>query len=313
MPGIGIIHNPRSRQNAYNPERINKLCYILGDNGNSKTTRSAAELDECLREFKTNSIDVLGINGGDGCNHITLTKLIEIYAESNTPLPKIALLRGGTLNTVARAFKIKGRSENLLDSITKKYEAGIPFKTTQTNLVKVNGKYSFIFGNGLIAKFLHTYYTTGTPSPAHGVMTLVRGVGSAALGTRLAKEWFAKSEARVTVDGKPLPITRFSSILAATIKDIGVGFKPFYKASEVPDVFHILFYDCSPMEFAVELPNIYMGRPMSKRLGQDALAKHVIIESEKPFHYTQDGEIYECKDGRMELSAGPRISVIVDL
>lgn len=311
MPGIGIIHNPRSRKNAYDPGRINKLCYILGDNGSSRTTRSAEDVDECIREFEKQRIDILGINGGDGCNHIALTKLIEIYEQNNTPLPKIALLRGGTLNTVARGFNIKGRSETLLDNIARKYEEGTPFQTVWANLVKVNGKQSFIFGNGLIAKFLHTYYTTGTPSPAHGVMTMVRGVGSAALGTQLAKEWFAKSEARVTVDGELLPITRFSSILAATIKDIGVGFKPFYRALEVPDTFHILFYACSPLEFALELPNIYLGRPMAARLGKDVLAKHVLIESEKPFYYTQDGDIYECKDGKMEISIGPRIQIIV--
>jgi hypothetical protein len=79
-------------------------------------------------------------------------------------------------------------------------------------------------------------------------------------------------------------------------------------------MFSIFYFTIArPWNLPWNCPIFTWGRPMSKRLGQDALAKHVIIESEKPFHYTQDGEIYECKDGRMELSAGPRISVIVDL
>jgi hypothetical protein len=114
------------------------------------------------------------------------------------------------------------------------------------------------------------------------------------------------------VDERPLPIAQFSSILAATIEDIGVGFKPFCRAFETTEHFHILFYTCTPGQVVSELPNIYLGRPMSPVLGTDTLARHVVIKASQPFHYTQDGDMYMCENGRMDISIGPKVTIIVE-
>jgi diacylglycerol kinase family enzyme len=312
VPGIGVVNNPNSKKNIQHPQRMHKLGYILGEKGSARMTQSMDELEDCLEEFHDRKIDILAVNGGDGSLHITMTKLIELYGKNGTQLPMLAILRGGTLNTVARSFKIKGRPEHTLYNIADRYGEGLPLNTQQANLLKVNDRYSFLFGNGLIANFMHTYYTGGKPSPFLGVKTLFRGLGSAAAGTQLTKDWFKKVEAKVWVEGEELPLNRFTSILAATIPDIGVGFKPFFRAFERLDSFHVLFYTCTPGQFAAELPNIYMGRPNRPRMGMEMLAKRIVVEASEPFHYTQDGDMYVCRDGRMEISIGPRITVVVD-
>lgn len=309
MPGIGVINNPKSRQNQKHPERIKTLGYILGTEGSSKATNSLDELEDCLKDFKKRKIDILAINGGDGSNHLTLTKLIEVYKKQ--PLPKIALLRGGTLNTISTSFGIKGDPKYLLHNLSYKYAEGLPFETHQADLMNVNGKYCFLFGNGFVANFMHTYYKTGTPSPWQGIKTAAKGIASAIVNGKLVKEWFRPVHAKVTVDGNDLGITRFSSMLSGTMEDIGVGFKPWNRAFDVPNTFHIHFMDCSPFDLLPDVPLIWFGRPIHPKCTQEFLAKHVTIEAEEGFHYTQDGDMYFCEDGKMDISLGPRIEIII--
>ena len=99
MSGIGIILNPHSRSNRQNPERIKRLGFIVGDKGSCKLTNDIRDLPEIVHEFREKQIDILGISGGDGTNHCTLTTFINEYKD--TPLPTIAFLRGGTMNAIA--------------------------------------------------------------------------------------------------------------------------------------------------------------------------------------------------------------------
>lgn len=310
MSGIGVINNPKSRQNINNPDRISLLGYILGEAGSSRATHTFEELEDCLREFRKREIDILAINGGDGSNHVTLTKLIEIYG--SRPLPKVALLRGGTLNTISRSFNIKGKPDYLLHSVAAKFSKGEAFKTTEANLMNVNGQYAFLFGNGFVANFMNTYYSTGTPSPIHGLRTLVKGIISVITGTRLAKDWVKPIKARVTVDGEVLDQQSFVSILAGTVEDIGVGFKPWARAFDIENLYHVLFIDCSPLDIVSQLSHFYRNRPLHPKLGAERTASQMTIEAEDAFYYTLDGDMYNCEDGKMNISIGPRVTIIVE-
>lgn len=310
MPGIGIINNPKSKQNRKHPERIRMLGYILGSGGESKATHSFEELEECLLEFKRLEIDILAINGGDGSNHHTISRMIDLYGDQ--PLPRIALLRGGTLNTISRSFNIKGTPAGILHRVATKYAKGESFITKECDLLNVNGMYSFLFGNGIVANFMKTYYDTGEPSPQHGVKVLVKGIASAAVGGKLAKSWFTPFRAKIWVDGEKLEAESFTSVLAGGMEDIGVGFKPWIRAFEVDRAFHSLFITCAPMTFLPEIPRFYFSRPMHPRAGTEAVCTHIRIEAEGPFWYNQDGDMHECEDGMMDIRVGPRVEVIVE-
>ena len=115
MPGIGVILNPYSKKFKKDPNRAKHMGFIVGDKASCKETEDLDDLRRVAEEFKTRDIDILAINGGDGTNHCTLTTFLQVYREK--PLPKIALLRGGTLNTVARSVGVKGRSEDILSNL----------------------------------------------------------------------------------------------------------------------------------------------------------------------------------------------------
>ncbi len=308
MPGIGVINNPRSKQNRKHPERISKIGYMLGYEGKSESTWTFEALDDVLMEFKREDIDILAINGGDGSNHVTLTHMLQIWGDH--PLPKISLLRGGTLNTISEACKIKGSTTWLLYNLAEKYGAGEPFETIHRDLLRINDHYGFLFGNGIIANFMDTYYESGTPSPSHGAAVLLRGVGSAITGGALAKKWTRKINARVVIDGEEISETSFTAIMAATIHEIGIGFTPWYRCEDEPGTFHVLLLTGSAMDVATQVPYIYFGRALHPKLGWDIVAKDVLIESEEPFGFTIDGDMHWSEDGRIHLGVGPRVEII---
>src|SRR5215471_13326780 len=103
VPGIGLITNPRSRVNLRDPGRPRRLSYLIGSHGQAEATRTLDDLYRVCEEFRKERIDVLGISGGDGTLHHTLTAMIRTYG-SDQSLPPIAILRGGTMNTIARSF-----------------------------------------------------------------------------------------------------------------------------------------------------------------------------------------------------------------
>ena len=119
MSGIGIITNPHSKLNKRNPQRTALLGYILGEKGRLEVTNNLDDLGRVAREFKSKNIGILAINGGDGTICRTLTAFIQVYG--NAPLPKVALLRGGTINVLANNLGIAGSPEQVLYRLVEVY------------------------------------------------------------------------------------------------------------------------------------------------------------------------------------------------
>ena len=70
------------------------------------TPRRPTELARAVARFRAAEIDVLGVNGGDGTAHVVLTAFVRAYGAA--PLPRLLLLRGGSMNTVAHGHGIRG-------------------------------------------------------------------------------------------------------------------------------------------------------------------------------------------------------------
>lgn len=308
MPGIGVINNPRSRQNRKNPDRINTLGYILGKRGQNVTTPDLQTLAEVAEEFKKNEIDILAINGGDGSNHVTLTTFIETYGDK--PLPTVALMRGGTYNTISNALGIKGTPESIMFNLVDKYHNGLPFETVDVNLLNVMGRYGFIFGNGVVGNFMDSYYEGGPPTVASGAKVFFNGVKSGLTGGELHRKWFKQITGEVIVDGVPLPRKEFFALICMTIKEIGLGFKPAYRANDEPDTMHFIGIFCTAGELIKELPRMRLGRPWHPEKAFDMLAKEVTFNLTEPFSYTIDGDMHRHEEGLFTIKVGPRLKVI---
>jgi diacylglycerol kinase (ATP) len=308
VPGIGVITNPRSRVNKRDPGKMRQLGYLLGSHGAPYATKSLDDLYRAAEEFKAAGIDILGINGGDGTIHVTVTAFAQVYGDA--PLPKIAILPGGTLNTIAAGVGIRGKPQDMLYEVIDRYHQGEELKVVERNVLQIGDKYGFIFGNGLIANFLEAYYATGRPSPIMGAKVLARAIGSALIRGKFIKRLFRRWVGQVTVDGETWARADFATVAAATVAEIGLGFAPFYRCEEKPGHFALLGIHAAPFGVILELPRIRRARPMRRDKCISQVARRVVMASDEPFSYTIDGDLYSGAR-ELVLATGPRLQLVV--
>ncbi len=307
MAGIGVITNPHSRRNRRNPELARQLAYILGERGTLQMPRDLEALDEVARRFLEREVEVVAINGGDGTNHRVLSALLRVYGEQ--PLPIIAMLRGGTMNTAAHGLGIKGSPEALLGQLTSLYASGAPMPLTERNLVLVDDNAGFIFGNGLISRFLEAYYKGSEPSPAKAAWLLAKAIGSAVVQGPFIRELAAPIQAEVRLDGRLWPSLPWTTIGVSTVDDIGLGFRPFHQVLQHPGTLQAVGIGCTPMRFAKALPTIYRGQAVADPAVITGLGEELVISAEGPQSYMIDGDFHQGGQ-RIVVRLGPRVRLV---
>lgn len=342
MPGIGVIFNPRSGRNLRDPRAAGRLARTLGDHGVIREAGSIDELYRVAEDFRRLDIDVLGISGGDGTNGTTITGFLDVY-EGNA-LPQIAFLRGGTMNTVANAVGVRrGPPEGLLERLCRAYveRAARPLANVERHVMCIRGeralpsphgtrpnrhgraksvrmpplatKYGFNFGTGVVCGFLSEYYGTGErPNPLVAAKTLLRGVGSAAVGGEMIKRMAEPFRGSVELaDGTMWPERDYLAVAGGTVDQIGLNFRPFYRFAERPNTFHLLGIHTSPMGFVRQLPRIWRAAPMQPGRTYEAVTDAAVIRSPRgPLRYMIDGDLHEC-EGPLHVSIGPRVRIVV--
>ena len=310
MPGIGIIVNPHSRDHKLDPSKAERLGFIVGDKGSCHTTKDINEVEELARDFKNHKIEILGISGGDGTNHATLTTFLKVYG--NDPLPKIVFLRGGTMNLLANCLQIKGAPEKILSNLILTYHEDKPFKETELNMLKVNNLYGFLFGTCAVSNFMNKYNSrkNGDPTPWRAFKLLSKTTLSALFNTNFSLRLFERVDVKITVVGKPAPFKNYNLIIAGTIEELGFGFKPLYNARKEHGKFHMLSASTTPRKLLSTLPHTFFSSLPKSEDFFDVCASNVTIEFEKPFEYTVDGDMPEPST-KIEISTGPKLKVII--
>jgi diacylglycerol kinase (ATP) len=308
MPGIGVLTNPRSRRNKRNPRLARRLAYIVGDSGQLEAPEGLGELTHAVQKFRERDVDIVAINGGDGTAHVALGALYKAYGDQ---LPRIALLRGGTMNTIAHGLGIRGDPESLLGRLVAQVHSGAPLKTASRHLMVVNDtQVGFLFGNGLISNFLEAYYEAADPSPSSAVWLLTRAIGSVLVGGELAKRITRPIRCRVTVDGDAWPERSWLTVAAGTVDDIGVGFRPFFKSLEYPGYFHAIGLGSTAAQFLPQLPRVYRGQTMTHPDNTEQVGRELILEAQEPIAYMLDGDFHRGGQ-RLVVRVGPRVEMVL--
>jgi diacylglycerol kinase family enzyme len=307
MSGIGVILNPHSRSNRANPERMQRLAFIVGDKGSCHMTQDVLDVKTVAEEFAQREIEVLCISGGDGTIHHTISTVIHAYGDR--PLPMIALLFGGTVNNVANAVGMKGTPESILSQIILRYHEGRSLDTTPVHCLDVNGHYGFLFGNGFVHNFISEYIRVGEGGNKNIFRLMAKMIGSAIMNGSYMLRLARRFDAKVLLDGKEWAYKNYCALQAGTVEPLGVGFEPFSRAREKPDHFHMIGYSMPPRQIVREFIYEWLGRPQIPAYTLNGLAHEAVIDMKEPGGFMIDGEIYPPTD-RIVLRCGPALQMV---
>ncbi len=308
MLKIGIINNPHARMNRAYPGIKDKMQRIIGDSGIVRETKCAEEIPEIAKEFLREGIEVLGISGGDGTLHSVVTAFF--ITNGHKKLPLLLPLRRGTMNTISNSLKIKGNTERLLNNIINKHRRQEELGLFEQQTIKVNNKYGFIFGNGLVVNFLNAYYQGNTTGPLKAMEVVARLVTSTMLRTGYSRRLFDHFNAEIIVDGQKVPFTEYFTVLSSTVREVGLGFSPMYRAYEREGYLpFIILSRINPIRILPKIPRIYLGKPLKMSQVYESIGREIIIRSEKPPSYTIDGDIFPGEQ-EMRISVGPRVNFV---
>lgn len=307
MP-IVVFVNPGSRANRRDPDRARRFASILGETGRVVAPTSPDALAAEARQVAQARPSIIGVCGGDGTLHWTVTALVRAYGER--ALPPLALLPGGTMNVVASSLDILVQPEALLEQLAAGERAVHPPAVVVRRCLKVQDEYGFVFGTGLIANFLEEYYAKGEYGASRALGILLRSILSEATSGSYAKRIFRRFHGRIFVDGQILPWTALLGLGAATVSEVGLGFKLNHRANDHPGRFAVLAIHSSPLGLTWDLSAVRQGHGISPRRAWSELATRLAIEPDEPETlYTVDGDLYQAR-GNLSVELGPAVSFV---
>lgn len=309
MSGIGVVVNPSAGGNRHTGDRLARLSRVVGSTGWVRETRSLEHLPEVAEECRQREVDVLAVCGGDGTYTRTLSALHEVYA--GHPLPTFLPLRAGTMNTVARAVGAPAwQPERMLAQIVAEYRQGGALESMEHQLLCINGKFlGFMVGAGVVVGFLEEYYGSGRTGPVGAAVLLGRLIASALTGGVLVSKVLQWVEASMTCDEVAVPAGRFSVLYASSIEDIGLGFRPTYRARERPGHFHLFAGPLDARELVANLGKIRRGLPTGSPKVHDVTTARLQVRFPQPTSYMIDGEIMPATTD-LVVEAGPILRVV---
>ena len=255
-------------------------------------TRDPAELDAALARLQELGVEHLVLVGGDGTVGGTLTPLVARYGES--PLPRVSLVAGGTINTIAHSL---GAHASALQTVTRILEGEPPRLDSVRPLIRVEPdvgptRAGLIFANGVAARFLEHYYQ-GDDLGVVAAATLVGRIAtSALLRTGLSRELFAPREIEISVDGSPLDARAYTVAGASSVRDVGLGFRPFLSAGADPERFHFLYSAASAPRLSLELPALRLGFHGPTSCLHHHPARSVELRLAAPEPWSMDADLY---------------------
>jgi diacylglycerol kinase (ATP) len=319
MSGIGVVLNPKSRRNLRDPGAAFRLARRLGSHGVVRAARSIDELYRIAEDFRRFDIDVLAISGGDGTNHVTLTGFLDVYAGAT--IPRVALLRGGTMNTVANSVGVRhGKPEGLLGRLIRDYaqRANESLVDVERHVMRVSlchggpQKYGFLFGTGVMHGFLAEYYRSGEQTPLVAARTLALGVGSALVGGSAIRRMAEPFRGSVELDdGTRWPERDYLTVAAGTIAHVGLSFKPFNRFDERRGAFHALGVHAAAIDVVRELPRIHRAQSMRPGRAHEAVSSRMVVRGAgRRVKYMIDGDLHEAR-GDLAVAIGPRVRLVV--
>jgi diacylglycerol kinase (ATP) len=307
---LAFIINPHAGAVRRDPALPAQIARSVGARAEVWVTRDLASLDAAAAELASRNVRTVGILGGDGSASHVLTRLERAYGGH---MPRIALIRGGTMNTVANALGISRRGPlTLARRACRAAAQNGSAEVVRRPALRVGDRLGFLFGTGVFHGFMAEYYARGHghPTPVTAATTLARCVASSVVDGATYTRIVRSPPLAIAYDGGEWPRAHYLTVAAGTVDQAGLGFRPFARAMSAPDVFHLLAIHGRPTAVTRDLPSIWLGRGLRRETAHEASARQALLTSGgEPFGYSLDGDLAEAP-GRLALSVGPTLEVL---
>jgi diacylglycerol kinase family enzyme len=306
---IGIITNPHSKLNKRNPQIINRLRSLTGSHCDLHITESLAHLDHVAQALYRKKLEVLAICGGDGTISRTITALIKSFG-SKHPLPKLAVLKGGTINLVASQLQQKSSFRGNVNRLIQLSKKQNPCLAKSIKTIEIDGNFGFLYADGSHVSLLEEFYRNKT-GLAGASWIAVKLVGSFLSQGQYIDRLITPKTVQIASPNEP-QVIQLESLgnLIGTISKLPLGFPLMPFARENPDHFQFTAITSPREKLLWQLPSIMLKHKKGSSVGKHTLTTNEMsISADSPFSYTIDGEIYKS-NGYLEIKTGPSLDFV---
>jgi diacylglycerol kinase (ATP) len=276
------------------------------------------------------------IYGGDGTIYHVINEMLRNQPPGD-PLPRLALLGGGTMNVTGRICGMTASPGENFRSIMRAYLTDKLLWREVPVMAITSGEqrsYGFTFGMGPLVRLLNRY-ENGSKGKLAALGLGVRAIAAAVSPIRTSmSDLFEDMQGSVVADGSELPYHHFTAVFANTTGAINRAIEPFTDP-RTRETFHFLAYAVSSREFAMLTPLLARGKlpfdrsellnPLavwrllsSVAAGKGPLprdpryvnhpAQQLRIESSESI-YTIDGEVLQASGSPLEVKLGPSLQL----
>jgi diacylglycerol kinase family enzyme len=298
---IGVLGNPQSRRNR---KLLPAIEALLGRHEDVLYIRLQhfGELEAALRRFAAAGVGLLIISGGDGTISATLTQIFahDVFAEP----PRLAILPGGTSNTIAGDVGLRGSPldalERCLRTVTQEPETCEQVERSAIRLDYDREKPAvcgMFFGTAAVCDAIvlrrRLFPQKWLPDPIAAAMTLAVVLGTAALGRPGV---LSGQSIAVNLDGVAAGPRQYTIVIATTLERILLGGDPFWGTG--PGVIKFTSIGSPPRGLVRHAYRLLYGRDRERlppATYASAAADRVTLHMDCPFNL--DGEFYEPGPG----------------
>lgn len=305
MPGLAVLINRTAHRFARDHELIVATTHAAGHDAIVVETHDVAELDAAARQIQHAEPDTIALCGGDGTYMAGITALTRAYGER--PLPRIALLPGGTVSTVARNFGVSGSPSAALARVVSLHGAGrLPTRRHRT--LRANDRVGFIFGTALVANFFDVYYGSEAAGYADAARIVSRIFFESFFGGPYARRVLEPTECTLTVDGVALEAKHYSLVCCATVRDLGLHMLVSYRAGERDDALHLIASSLPTRALGPQMFRVLAGKRLRGEPHFDGLVRDFDVTFPEPHAWVLDGDV--MRDRVVKVGAGPAIEIV---
>jgi diacylglycerol kinase family enzyme len=308
---IDVVVNTNAHLYRTRPELVGAVREACHGRAEVVVTSTLAELETAAGAIAARGSDLVVLSGGDGSFMAGVTALARAFGERE--LPRIALMAGGTVATVARNWGEVGDPIEFVRAILRDPGSLEPtvrptLRVRETASGGATERVGFIFGTGLVARFFDVYYADGARGYGGAAKIVARIFVESFWGGAYARRVLDPLPCTIEVDGRRLAPPAWSLVCAAVVKDLGIHMLVNYRAGEDPSRVHLVASPLSSRALGPRAPLVVAGKRIGGPGHFDDLVGGFVVRFDGEGPYVLDGDVLRARE--VSVTAGPPIRVV---